>query len=285
MISSPVDELAEFQDIAEKDESSKSSNLCSRCDRDMKIPRNKYNWFLSKGYSEKDSAAQALYNPEIILPKSCCIIDLHTRVDPNAKKREYLDIIEKGNREREARLKLEGRDNPKREIVEVYAMDKDNVTGGSFTIIGAPFHDPKVLNLGKHFKNTKSFEITDIAFLPKNIAETSFGWTEQPLCLWSGTMKICPVVEIDGKLQPGVMYVRSTYNKKVSVRSQQFKVAEKRTPMTNVIDRTLLQSEIIYFRTEVIDVNLGAAGVIQTNIDIISLMKQEKHNIIGLKSN
>jgi len=255
-------------------------SLCTRCRRNLIEPRNRYEWLISRGWSQKDAAAEALQNPSTITPvRTCCINELHTNVDVEKDMLERLDIQNRAKAKKIAQERLEGIPEPRRETVEIYCKDVTGQLGGYFILVDADFDDPKIL--AKPFQEVgKGYEITNIALLPKEIADREpFKWseTERPLCLWSGNIKIVPVIKIDDKLSPAVMYqsVQRQVVQPSLIMGQPPQVVTIRdeTTLSERIDRTLLGADIKYFNIGVRD-NQIPGGTIRMPFHIISVLKQ-----------
>lgn len=256
------------------------SSQCSRCKKNLVQHRHRYEWLIARGWSQKDAASEVLQAPSISIPiKSCCINELHTSVDTEKDILERYDIQAAAKDKRIARERLAGIPEPRRETVKIYCKDDSGQLGGYFVLLDAPFADPKIL--GKPFQQSgKGFEITNIALLPKEMVDREqFRWSEdeRPLCLWSGNMKIVPVIHIGDVLRPAVLYVeRIVYVTEPSmIMGQPPTVVETKDPqiLSERIDRTLINAEIKYYDVGVLD-NVIPGGTIQMPHHIITVLKQ-----------
>lgn len=63
-------------------EDSDPISVCTGCKRKLIWPRKKFEWDIARGFSQKDAAARALYEPGMIKStRSCCIVNLQTNFD------------------------------------------------------------------------------------------------------------------------------------------------------------------------------------------------------------
>jgi hypothetical protein len=114
---------------------------------------------------------------------------------------------------------------------------------------------------------TTGFNITNIALIPKTFMD-SLHWRGLPfLILWSGNIKIIPVIDRGGELTPAKMYLQ--FLDPVT--------GQESIQLIDRFDKSLLDAEIIDYRNT--PLNLANSGVIYP--DSITLRKQFPQNIIA----
>ncbi len=328
-------------------------DIC-RCKKNLTSNRTRYEWLLSTGYSQKDAAAQALYNPTHGTPsKTCCIVSLHTNMDTTSRILEREKIKEDNKkkeieaRERKIRLswtkknysnqdiemlkqkiisagyhsleaeamifnlyspnkeqvlefatrliaqtqneelrrniatwlhdaheRKEVRDEimnkillPEaitvRERVTIFATDITSTVGGRFILLNADFDDPTILQR-PFVRGGTGFPITNISLLTQDDADT-LKFKQRPLVLWSGKIAIVPVTSVSGVDEPGFMLQHKIVDGHLS------------SSILHTIDKTLLQSEIIYYGKRSID--FPKIGELQ--VHSITLLKQFPKDIVA----
>jgi hypothetical protein len=63
-------------------EGSDPISICTGCKRKLIWPRKKFEWDIARGFSAKDAAARALYDPGLIQKtRTCCVVNLQTNFD------------------------------------------------------------------------------------------------------------------------------------------------------------------------------------------------------------
>lgn len=216
---------------------------CTRCKQNLTLQKGKYEWFVKRGYSQKDAAAEALYNPAKVLPpKSCCITQLHTGVDSYKKVDMRTELKIKIQRQKDAGVIMERlkqhemldrvmkiigdqikltTDPQKREEKAIHFLIKnfadDLIPQREIVKIYATDSTGKIggefIIFDADFTDlnvlTKPFSSNKDTFKITNITKIpqriadSFKWLSLPVCLWSENIKIIPVVKIDGVYKPG----------------------------------------------------------------------------------
>ncbi len=247
------------------------ANKCYGCGSDLTNKRKRFDWLVSRGYIPKDAAAQVLNNAGgLVPPNACCVVGLETNLDPTKDIRErnaMKDIIAKENAA--TQMQLTGINPLEREEVYIFSTNLQGDVMGSFRLEDFPEGvDASVLGGQVDASGVRSpgFPITNIAKIPEKLGKsTSYGWGDvRPLALWSGKIKIIPVVIVDGRLTPGYLRVQKVNN-----------TADTRL-MTDVIDKTLLQGEIIAYKDHLVPGSLTTTGH-----TYITLRKQLGANIIA----
>lgn len=246
------------------------SDKCYGCGTNLEIRREKFEWLISRGYETKDAAAQVLHSPGGMLPvNSCCVVGLETNLDPEKGIKERQEIKDAILRERVANsIQTTGIDPTQREEVDIFVTSPDGEVPGSFILVDFPENLTPQLLAGHTDPNgirTLGFPITNIAFISKALSESEkFRWNNSPLTLWSGKIKIVPAVFVNGKLEPGIMWIRKVANPQDIQR------------MTDVIDKTLLGAEIISYR------KVPVQGAITTGEqEVLTLRKKLPKDLIG----
>jgi hypothetical protein len=178
-------------------------NVCMGCKRPLGAKRDLFDWKVMRGYSQKDAAAAVLYDPSGASPiKQCCVVGLETNVDTDA------DMVAR------AQMKKEAEVVKPRETVQLYASNAGGNIQGSFIIEDGPFVDPQLLapNIADRMAGNRGrgFFITNIAPLPERVTK-KLGWPSQPpvLALWSGNLKIIPVIDEGMGPSPGLIWVHT----------------------------------------------------------------------------
>ncbi len=188
---------------------------CRGCNRNLARPKIRYDWLLARGFGEKDAAAQVLNDPTGTQPVlQCCIVNLQTNIDADESLNERQKIKDEILRDdAEARAK-QGLPPIIRENATFYSGTETKTPTGQFIIRDANFDDPKLLApslkdkaLAGSNKEIFGFPITDIAPVPQKTSNEE-GWgSYRPLALWSGNIKIIPVVTIGNYRRPGLLWI------------------------------------------------------------------------------
>lgn len=237
-------------------------DIC-QCGKPLTTKKSRYEWLVKKGFSPKDAAAQVLYNPSTrIPPKTCCIVSLHTSVDTNKKLLERKQRIEEYEEDDITQSILPGAKKV-RQIANIFVANQNETFGGEFMLMDANFDDPTILSRPFQQKDPP-FQITNISPLPKTLRDR-LGWQTSPLILWSGNIKLVPIIKIGDKILPGNMF------KIVNVNGQNVKSA------LDTIDKSFLQSEIMYYAIQMTTNSDGN----ETPTHIITVKKQLPENIIA----
>jgi len=287
----------------------------------LTIEKGRYDWLIKRGYSQKDAAAQVMHNPNgFAPPKTCCIVQLHTTVDSTKDLLERQEMKDKIKRKEDAQLILtrlsqfgvvervveEAKEKgmieeekferflikefsseilQQREVVKIFCTDESKTVGGQFLVIDGTFDDPTLL--AKPFaQSMDTFKITNIALLPDRIKDI-YKWTRRPVCLWSGNIKIVPVVKINGILRPGFLMQWKTTKLLVEpeIGKTKFKIVDGQPSVEEIterIDRSLLRAEIIYYsieKTQTFQMDFSTPEEISTHV--ITLRKQFPEKIIA----
>lgn len=270
------------------------SPICRGCKKNLTIPRKKFDWYISKGYSNKDAAAAVLYTPSVDdrvqQIRTCCIVALETDYDSN---REMVDRMRM-----RARVKQRGIDEikrvtgqvPTREIVRIFAANENMTAGGKFIIRDSD--DANISNLVENIKTYKiknkltgaieevegtsggtGFAITDIRQVPKKIMNQE-QWDDNSvvLALWSQDKKIIPVVHQGNEIVPGSLWLYYQTTDVYGNKQKNYSIMD-----STAIDKSLLGAEIIGYVEGVSEVVNGILVV----VDAITLRKQYAQDIVG----
>lgn len=182
---------------------------CYGCGKNLRAPKAKFDWLISRGYDAKDAAAQVLHNPtSTVPPRQCCIVGLQTNIDPDQEELERELLKAEIQADKADALRAAGLPPRVREEVKIYAADATHNVAGYFILRDAPFDDPALL-APIPGQSKSGFEITDITPIPAALAK-ELGWGEQkPLILRSGQIKIIPVLPAGNLLLPGFIWVQT----------------------------------------------------------------------------
>lgn len=251
------------------------ATTCYGCARDLGQPKKKFEWLVSRGYDEKDAAAAVLHNPSSKIPiKQCCIVGLQTNLDSNKGVADREQTKVELEQEIARAIHEAGMQPDMREEVKVFSSDESGNVAGHFILRDADFEDPTLLAPTFEDRSrgieTKGFEITDIALVPPYTSDRE-GWgNKAPLALWSGNLKIIPVIPVGNSLLPGTIWVKSQAGDK---------------PMT-VIDKSFLGSEIMEYSIQNIslqqglDVTTGQPIMVDAPLHVIRIKKLLPSEII-----
>jgi len=188
---------------------------CRGCNRNITRPKIRYDWLRSRGFGEKDAAAQVLNDPTGTEPVlQCCIVNLQTNIDADATLLERQKIKDEILADDAAARAKQGLPPLIREEATLYSATETKTPTGQFILRDAEFEDPRLLApsmqdrmLAGANKELFGFPITDIAPVPQRISNAE-GWGEyRPMALWSGNIKIIPVVTIGNYRRPGLLWV------------------------------------------------------------------------------
>lgn len=281
-------------------ESSMDFSLCRGCRRNLTNVYPKFKWFVKRGYSQKDAAAQVLYRPGGItdIPE-CCVLNLQTNFDSNKDIIDRAILRENQRRAEMEKIKGESGRVPERQIVRIFAANETRTVGGTFilrdvppveVLRGAQEAQPMLKtvsdmippyppvqhkidpNSGAEYQyqdatRTKGFTITNIALIPKTFMDSLHWRGLSFMILWSGNIKIIPVIDRGGELTPAKMYLQFL-DPATGLESIQ---------LIDRFDKSLLEAEIIDYRNT--PLNLANSGIIYP--DSITLRKQFPQNIIA----
>jgi|SRR5579885_103585 len=284
---------------SEEVKSSMEFSLCRGCRRNLKGVYIKFKWYVSRGYSQKDAAARVLYNPGDTKDISeCCILNLQTNYDSNKELIDRALLKENAKRAELERIKGETGRLPERPVVRIFSANETKTIGGGFILEDVPIiydkngkpEDIQIKTVsdlippyppvehtidpvtGLNIQHqpairVEGFHITNISLIPKSIMQ-SRRWRGLPfLILWSGNMKIIPVINRGGELVPANMYLQ---------------FIDPVTGLENIqlidrFDKSLLEAEIIDYRQYTL--NLSDSGLL--TVEGITLRKQFPQDIIG----
>lgn len=190
---------------------------CRGCNRNLSSPKKRFDWLVSRGYSQKDAAAIVLHNPANVAPvKSCCIVSLETNYDTDKTIHDREIIKGEILREDEEMRAQRGEAPIQREIAKFSARDRTGNIIGRFILKDSILENPEMLAASAADRvagGGNGFKITNIANISQRSADEE-GWPQgqTPVALWFGSMKLVPVVQ-DGMLdKPGVIYVHTAAN-------------------------------------------------------------------------
>jgi hypothetical protein len=245
---------------------------CYGCGKNLRVPKSKFEWLVSRGYDPKDAAAQVLHNPtSTVPPRQCCIVGLQTNIDPDKEELERDLLKAEIQADRAEALRAAGLPARVREEVKIYAADATHNLAGYFILRDAPFDDPALL-APIPGQPQSGFAITDITPIPGVLAK-DLGWGEQkPLILRSGQIKIIPVLPAGNLLLPGFIWVQSGTG-------QADKVLDSK-------DKSFLQADITEYNITNLIVNkvnpiTGATVQSEIPFQVIRLRKQFPEDIIA----
>jgi hypothetical protein len=211
-----------------------------------------FDWKVARGYDVKDAAAFALHDPSgISVIKECCIVHLQTNVDTDA------DLVARMNLKHEIEAKAAqaradaGLPPIQREVVKLYCSNAQRNVQGQFILEDAAFEDPTMLAPNPtdilSGNRGRGFVITNIEAIPDRIIMRE-GWrTFAPvIALWSGNIKIIPVI-INGMHRiPGVIWAQSPPDANgVHDPDRDFIIRS--------LDKSFLQAEIISYDIEEVE--------------------------------
>lgn len=190
-------------------------NVCSGCKRTLDGKKEIFEWKIARGYDIKDAAAFALYDPSGTKPiKQCCIVAMQTTVDTNAELIERM-TFKAQIEQKEAQARADAGLPPiQKEIVKLYCSNPNRNVQGQFILEDAPFEDPTLLAPNPtdilSGNRGKGFMITNIDAIPERITKRE-RWPLSPpvIALWSGNIKIVPVIISGVERIPGVIWVQS----------------------------------------------------------------------------
>lgn len=180
---------------------------CYTCGSDLVEARKNFDFRKERGFSEKDAAAFSLHNPGVrSVHKQCCSVGLQTNIDPEADRLKR-EAMKEEIEALAARVRQEKGEAPRvREEVELTVAKAD------FNILGTILlRDGKIDNLSlllpQASVSKRGYEVTHIAPLPETTV-ASFGWGKRDvLTLWSGNMKLVPVVNEETGYSPASFFL------------------------------------------------------------------------------
>ena len=245
---------------------------CHGCQKDLNVPRNKFEWLVSRGFTEKDAAAQILFAPSGKPIKQCCIVNLQMNVDPNKTINERL----------EAKLRIEGEEKLKqvksgitikeREMVKIFASSPNRDLAGEFMLVDSSFNDPTLLagsfadrSMGLE---SKGFTITDVSPISTEVASKQKWSNIRPMALWSGNIKIVPVINKGDFKMPALMWMQDAYG--------------NLKPIT-APERSIIQGDIISYDIQSMgfkNKNDPNSAPIEFPFHVITVLKQLPEEII-----
>ena len=205
---------------------------------------------------------------------------MQTTVDTNAEMVERMNMkfeIEK----QEAQARVDANLPPiQREIVKLYCSNPSRNVQGQFILEDAPFEDPTLLAPNPtdmlSGNRGRGFSITNIEAIPERIAKRE-RWLLAPpvIALWSGNIKIVPVIINGAERIPGVIWVQSPPD------ANGVHNPDKDTIM-RTLDKSFLQAEIISYDIETVElVNpFDPKYVTELPVHIITVRKEFTQNII-----
>lgn len=257
------------------------ANICGGCRRPLDTKKELFEWRLARGYDIKDSAAFALHDPSGTRPvKQCCIVAMQSTVDTTAEMVERMNLkyeIE----QREAQARVDANLPPiQKEIVKLYVSNPQRNVQGQFILEDAPFEDPTLLapNVGDMLSGNRGrgFSITNIDAIPERIAKRE-RWPLAPpvIALWSGNIKIVPVIISGVERIPGVIWVQSPPD------ANGVHNPDKDTILRG-LDKSFLQAEIISYDIETVELAnpFDPRYTSELPVHIITLQKEFTPNII-----
>lgn len=255
--------------------------VCVGCRRPLDRKKELFDWKLARGYDIKDAAAFALYDPSGISPiNECCIVHLQTNVDTDA------DLVERMNlkydiEQKEAQARVAAGLPPiQREVVKLYCSNSQRNVQGQFILEDAAFEDPTLLapNPTDALRGNRGrgFVITNIDFVPERIIKRE-GWANYGpvIALWSGNIKIIPVIISGVERIPGVIWAQSPPGPDgVHDPDRDFIIRN--------LDKSFLQAEIISYDIENVElVNPFDPKYNATSLQhVITVRKEFTQNII-----
>jgi len=248
-----------------------SHNKCYGCGLDLTNKRQRFDWLIARGMNPKDAAAQVLHAPGGLMPiSSCCIVNLETNVDVDKEVRARQEIKDEIVQDQmEARIN-QGLAPITREIVQVFSSNLEGTAAGRFILHDFPYGDENVELLAGNIVNKDTgkrqggFEITNIAYVPDEIAK-DHGWTKKPIALWSGNIKIVPVISDGSSIVPGVLRVITTNGPREGT-------------IIDTVDKTFLGAQIIHYGIRPIEVRTGGPS---QDFHVITIMKKLPEEIIA----
>lgn len=142
----------------------------------------------------------------------------------------------------------------RKEIVEIYATNDAGTMPGEFILYDAGFDDLSMLapDFSERAAGNKGrgFKITDISEVPSRVVDRENWGKVTPVAIWSGNVKIIPVIRTGLTRVPGIMAVRRTVQSR-ELQDGQMRLIEKvEVEPLRKLDKSLLQGEIIYVNTQ-----------------------------------
>lgn len=228
------------------------ANICTGCRAPLDRKKELFDWKVARGYDIKDAAAFALHDPSGIKAiNQCCVVHLQTNVDTDA------DLVARMNLKHDIEVKEaqaradKGLPPIQREVVKLYCSNSSRNVQGQFILEDAAFEDPTLLapNPASILSGNRGrgFVITNIEAIPERIA-TREGWgTSAPvIALWSGNIKIIPVIINGMQRIPGVIWAQSPPDANgVHDPDRDFIIKN--------LDKSFLQAEIISYDIEEVE--------------------------------
>jgi len=137
-----------------------------------------------------------------------------------------------------------------KEIVEIYATNDAGTVPGEFILYDAGFDDLSMLapDFSERAAGNKGrgFKITDIGEIPTRIVNAENWGKATPVAIWSGNVKIIPVIRTGLTRTPAIMAVRRTTQVRELHEGHMRLVEKVEVEPLRKLDKTLLQGEIIY---------------------------------------
>lgn len=205
---------------------------------------------------------------------SCCAVGLETNLDSEKELRDRQMIKDEILSDAAEDRMRRGLPPLIREVVKIYSSNLQGTTGGSFLLEDFPYEDPQLLagnfNSAVQGNGEIHFRITNIAYISDELA-SKYGWKARPLALWSGNVKIIPIVSDGLNREPGIMRLVTATG------SKQGEIIDK-------IDKSLLDAEIIDYTLLPLEVSAANPQVSATSgqvFHVITLRKQFPEDLIG----
>lgn len=142
----------------------------------------------------------------------------------------------------------------RKEIVEIYATNDAGTAPGEFILYDAGFDDLSMLapDFSERAAGNKGrgFKITDITEVPSRVVDRENWGKLAPVALWSGNLKIIPVIRTGLTRVPAIMAVRRTIQTRELHEGHMRLIEKVEIEPLRKLDKTLLQGEIIYVTTQ-----------------------------------